>query len=287
MAKSEHIFSLNLDSQGETIGSLDMLDGDTGKTYSLEIWDGGNKDNLYICPLDPKVDIEERDVRYINEVFTPDVCQRIEDFYKSGEPDSLILHNDDWVLDRTEVIQDERFADWIKRAENGDRNFSEKEVSLYQEMTNNGYPSLNALEARTALKDNDISLDSAEKIISDYVKQVNEDKPLIQSKTDDQYREQYQLLSTEKEGETLKMKYLDRDDSGFRSKTFQYNQESGMVTEMDTAMVRGRDGMLEPESTFVDSINIKEMQSQVQTNTQTITEEKTITRVTQSMEMER
>ena len=197
----------------------------------------------------------------------------------------MILHDDDLEMDKSELVQNERFANWSERIENGDMNFSEKEMSLYQEMTNEGFPKLDALEARTGNKDNDISMDSAEKIISDYVGQMNEEKPLVHSKTDNQLREQYQLLSTEKDGDMLKMKYLDRNDSGFSSKTFAYNQESGMVTEMDTTMVRGRDNLVGPETTVVDSINIQEMKSQI--NTQSITEEKTITRITREEGMER
>lgn len=283
--KSEHVVSLNMVPDGEAIGSIDMLDGDTGKTYSLGVFDGGNRDNLYVCPLDPMVDMEERDVTYMKDLLSPDVYENVRNAYDNLDFDSMILHNDDLKMDKSELVQNERFANWSERIENGDMNFSEKEMSLYQEMTNEGFPKLDALEARIGNKDNDISMDSAEKIISDYVGQMNEEKPLVHSKTDNQLREQYQLLSTEKDGDMLKMKYLDRNDSGFSSKTFAYNQESGMVTEMDTTMVRGHDNLIGPETTVVDSININEMKSQI--NTQSITEEKTITRITREEGIER
>ena len=240
---------------------------------------------LYVCPLDPKVDMEARDVTYMKDLLSPDVYENLRNAYDTLEFESMILHNDDLEMDKSELVQNERFANWSERIENGDMNFSEKEMSLYQEMTNEGFPKLDALEVRTGNKDNDISMDSAEKIISDYVGQMNEEKPLVNSKTDNQLKEQYQLLSTEKDGDMLKMKYLDRNDSGFSSKTFAYNQESGIVTEIDTTMVRGRDNLVGPETTVVDSINIQEMKSQI--NTQSITEEKTITRITREEGMER
>jgi hypothetical protein len=34
--ESEHVISLNIIPDGESICSLDMLDGDSGKTYSLK-----------------------------------------------------------------------------------------------------------------------------------------------------------------------------------------------------------------------------------------------------------
>lgn len=287
--QSDHIISLNLLHEGETIGSLDMLDGDTGKTYSLGIWDGGNRDNLYVCPLDPKIDMEERDVTYLNELLSPEVCQRVENAYDKQEIDSLVLRDDDLLIDKSELIQNERFADWMERIENGDRNFSEKELSVYQEMTKEDYPELNDLEARTDGKDNDISIDSAEKIISGYVQKMNGENPLVESKTDNQLRQQYELISTDKdyEGDSLKMKYIDRNNLGVGTKTFSYNQESGMVSEFDTKMKRGSDNMIAPEVTMIDRLNIKEMESQV--NTQSIKEEKTIThtRIAQEEGMER
>ena len=48
--KSEHVVSLNMVPDGEAIGSIDMLDGDTGKTYSLGVFDGGNRDNTVCMP---------------------------------------------------------------------------------------------------------------------------------------------------------------------------------------------------------------------------------------------
>ena len=287
--KSDHIVSLNLlyEGEGETIGSIDMLDGDTGKTYSLDIWDGGNRNNLYVCPLNPKVDRGERDVEYLKDILSPDVLESIKNSYDKQEVDSLILYDDDLKIDKSKFLQNERFANWIDRIENGDRNFSDKEISIYQEMTKDDYPVLDALEANTQMKDNDISFDDAEKIISGYVKKMNEENPLVDSKTDNQSRQQYELLSTDKDpdSDTMKMKYLDRNNLGVGTKTFSYNQESGMVTEMDTTMVRGHDNLIGPETTVVDRININEMKSQI--NTQSITEEKTTTRITQEEGMER
>lgn len=287
--KSDHIVSLNIlhEGEGETIGSIDMLDGDTGKTYSLGIWDGGNRNNLYVCPLDPKVDREERDVEYLKDILSPEVLERIENSYDKQEVDSLILHDDDLKIDKSEFLQNERFASWIERIDNGDRNFSDKEISIYQEMTKEDYPVLDALEAKTQMKDNDISFEDAEKIISGYVKKMNEENPLVDSITDNQSRQQYELLSTDKDRDsnTMKMKYLDRNNLGVGTKTFSYNQDSGMVTEMDTTMVRGHDNLIGPETTVVESININEMKSQI--NTQSIIEEKTTTRITQEEGMER
>ncbi|MDM5196513.1 hypothetical protein QUF79_00155 [Fictibacillus enclensis] len=285
-SKSEHIVALNLSHEEEMIGSFDMLDGDSGKTYSLPIWDGGNRDNLYISPLDPKVDLHVRDVTYLSDVLGSDVYNRVQHAYDTSELDSLILHEDDLQHGKSELIENERFANWVERSENSLHSFTDKEMALYKEMQDKGYPPIYALEALKTTKDYEITLDDAEKIIKKYVDQRNEDGPRVQSKTDDQQRQQYQLLSANKDHEsgTLKMKYLDRSNSGFKSRTFSYSEESGMVTEYETSMIKDRANLLSPKMTMIKEINIQEMK---QESVQSIYKEKTTTHITREEGLER
>ncbi|WHY71258.1 hypothetical protein [Fictibacillus enclensis] len=283
--KSEHIVSLNLTHDEEMIGSFDILDGESGKTYSLPVWDGGNRDNLYISPLDPKVDLHVRDVTYLSDVLDSDVYNRIQHAYDTSQMDSLILHEDDLQHGKSEMIENERFANWIERSENSSPSFTEKEMSLYQDMQEKGYPPIYALEAMKSTKDHQINLDVAEKIIKRYVNQRNEDRPLVQSKTDDQERQQYQLLSAKKDHEsgTLQMKYMDRNNAGFKSKTFSYSKESGMVSEYETNMIMDRSNLLSPKMTMIKEINIQEVK---QESIQSINE-KTTTHITHEEGLER
>ncbi|RXZ02140.1 hypothetical protein [Fictibacillus sp. S7] len=260
-SKSEHIVSLNLTHDEEMIGYFDMLDVDSGKTYSLPIWDGGNRDNLYISPLDPKVDLHVRDVTYLSDVLGSDVYNRIQHAYDTSELDSFILHEDDLKHGKSELIENARFANWVERSENSLHSFTDKEMELYQEMQDKGYPPITALEIMKSTKDHQFTLDEAEKIIKRYVDQRNEDGLLVLSKTDNQQTQQYQLLSANKDHEsgTLQMKYMDRNNAGFTFKTFSYSKESGVVSEYETNMIRDRGNILSPNRTMIKEINIQEM----------------------------
>lgn len=264
--QSEHIVALNWGQvEGEALGSIDMLDGKTGKNYSLGIFDGGSKDDLYVCPLNPIIDEEERDVVYLDNLVSRHVFQRIQENYANLTNDSMILHEDDLLIDKEELVRDERFADWKVRLEKGDDTFSQSELKAYQEMRELEYPKIPEIESVFSKKESDISLDAAEKIVSNYVKNLNSDNPLIESKTDNTMKSQYQLTSVDKDHDfnTLQMKYLDRSNPGFSSKNFTYNQHTGSVIESDTEIIRDKDGMFSPQVTFINETNIKDLNSKV------------------------
>ena len=270
---SEHVITMNVSFEEEAIGTFDILDGDTGKTYSLAVWDGGHKEECYICPFEPKVNMEEREVTFLHDVLPNDLFERVGQAYEKGQQESMTLVGKDLDYLHQEIVEGERYFDWIERIEKGNPNFSDKELEIYQSMKRDGYPEIDTMEARINARDNDISLNKAERIIDKYVDKMNESSPLVQSKTDNEYKKQYQLYSVDIEDDTLKMKYLDRQNLGFNSKTFTYNQDTGMVSEIDTTITQGV-----PQSYLVDQRSIKEMDTHI--NTQTT--EKTVTRITQN-----
>ena len=270
---SEHVITMNVSFDGEAIGTCDILDGDTGKTYSLSVWDGGHKEECYICPFEPKANMEEREVAFLHDILPKDLLERVQQAYENGSQDSMVLTKTDLNYFHQELVEGERYADWMERIAKGNPNFSDKELEIYQSMKKDGYPEIDTMEARVNAKDNDISLNKAERIIDKYVDKMNENSPLIQSKTDNEYKKQYQLHSVDIEGDRLNMKYLDRQNLGFNSKTFTYTQDNGMVSEIDTTISKGV-----PQSYLIDRMSIKEMETHINTQTS----EKTVTRITQN-----
>jgi hypothetical protein len=278
--KSDHIITLNLTQNNkEIIGTFDMLDGDSGKYYSLNI----DSDDLYISP---KTNIQEHDIKYLNDIVSYDVFERVKQGFNTNYQDSLLLHEDDLKSSKDELIKEARFDNWIDRIEKGELTFSDKELSLYQEMVNEGYPRINDME-KQLVKEDEVSLNDAEKMLSVYMDRINANQPLVESRTDNQLRSRYELLSTTKDHESneLTMKFNDREDSGFSSKTLSFNKENGLVSEYNTQIVKDHQNMFVPETKLIDTFNINEISRQ--TISQNIEEEKTITRITRTEGLER
>ena len=273
--RAEHVITFNItfEEEGTAIGTCDILDGETGRMYSLAVLDEGHHERTYICPFKPKVNMEERELTYLHDFLPSHIHGDIEMAHLYKQPGSTVLVGKDLNGFHEKLVEGERYADWIVRIEKGNPNFSDKELEIYQSMRKDGYPEIDTMEARVNAKESDISLNMAEKIIDKYVDKINENSTLIQSKTENEYKKQYQLHSVNIEGDKLNMKYLDRQNLGFSSKTFTYNQDNGMVSEIDTTMTKGI-----PQSHLVDRMSIKEMETHINTQTS----KKTVSRITQN-----
>jgi hypothetical protein len=291
--KSEHIVAINLDVDGkENIGTIDMLDGDGGKTYSLPIFnaDQRNRDDLYFMPYKANYPRRTRDIQYLDEILSPEVYGRVQQsIFDLKEADSLVLHDTDLKISKSQLVENERFGEWIERDQQS--SFSDKEYDLYKEMVESGFPKLEPLEEIRIKKEQgeeiDFSLDDGERLLKNYVDKINEKQPMVESRTDNNLRPRYGLGSVDKDHDinVLTMKYHDRTDFGFKHKTLSFDKGTGIVSEYNINAVSDSQNMIISDKTLIREFDIKDLsEKHIDKNKE---HEKTITRITQTEALER